>query len=113
MEGKQAGAKIICVDPRLSNTGSIADWWLPAWPGTEPVLLLAIARLLLEDRHLGPRVRAALGQLGDLPARRAPGRRADLRRFGPALLDDYADYTPRVRRPSAASTPTPIREIAG
>ena len=48
MEGKQAGATVICVDPRLSNTGSLADYWLPAWPGTEAALLLAIARLLLE-----------------------------------------------------------------
>jgi anaerobic selenocysteine-containing dehydrogenase len=48
MEGKQAGATVICVDPRLSNTGALADWWLPAWPGSEAALLLAIARLLLE-----------------------------------------------------------------
>jgi anaerobic selenocysteine-containing dehydrogenase len=49
MEGKAKGAKVICVDPRLSNTGAKADYWLPAWPGTEPFLLLAIARLLSRD----------------------------------------------------------------
>ena len=48
IEGQQRGAKVICVDPRLSNTASMVDHWLPAWPGTEPVLLLALARLLLE-----------------------------------------------------------------
>ncbi len=39
---------MICVDPRLSNTGAKADFWLAPWPGTEPVMLLAIARLLIE-----------------------------------------------------------------
>ena len=48
IEGQQNGATVICVDPRLSNTASMVDHWLPAWPGTEPVLLLALARLLLE-----------------------------------------------------------------
>ncbi|MDH3754451.1 MAG: molybdopterin-dependent oxidoreductase [Acidimicrobiia bacterium] len=48
MEAKKSGATIICVDPRLSNTGSVADHWLPAWPGTEAFLLLSLAHLLLE-----------------------------------------------------------------
>ena len=49
MEAKAKGATVICVDPRLSNTGAKADFWLAPWPGTEPVMLLAIARLLLEQ----------------------------------------------------------------
>ncbi len=49
MEGKAKGAKVICVDTRLSNTGAKADYWLSTWPGTEPFLLLAIARLLIEN----------------------------------------------------------------
>lgn len=49
IEAQQKGATVICVDPRLSNTGSKADHWLPAWPGTEPFLLLTLARLLLEN----------------------------------------------------------------
>ncbi|MCY3951685.1 MAG: molybdopterin-dependent oxidoreductase, partial [bacterium] len=47
IEAQGKGATVICVDPRLSNTGAKADHWLPAWPGTEPFLLLAIARLLV------------------------------------------------------------------
>ncbi len=47
IEGKQAGAKLATIDPRLSNTASMSDIWLPTWPGTEPGLFLAIARELL------------------------------------------------------------------
>ena len=43
MEGRQAGAKLATVDPRLSNTASMSDYWLSTWPGTEAGLLLAIA----------------------------------------------------------------------
>ena len=48
MEAKKAGAKIICLDPRLSNTASKSDVWLPTWPGSETWILLAIANFLLQ-----------------------------------------------------------------
>jgi len=47
MEGLRKGAKLIVLDPRLSNTASKADVWLPTWPGSETTLLLSIARHLL------------------------------------------------------------------
>ncbi|MGF1466847.1 MAG: molybdopterin-dependent oxidoreductase [Sandaracinaceae bacterium] len=52
MEARAKGAKIICFDPRLSNTAARADVWLPTWPGSETTVLLAIARhLLATDRY--------------------------------------------------------------
>ena len=48
IEAMEKGARLICLDPRLSNTASRADVWLPTWPGSEAYLLLAIARHLLE-----------------------------------------------------------------
>ena len=47
MEGKEAGAKLITFDPRLSNTASKSDLWLPTWPGSEATVLLAIANHLI------------------------------------------------------------------
>ena len=49
MEGKTGGAKLIVVDPRLSNTASLADHWLPTWPGSEAAVLLAIANYLIQN----------------------------------------------------------------
>jgi anaerobic selenocysteine-containing dehydrogenase len=49
MEAKARGATLIVVDPRLSNSSAKADLWLPAYSGTEGALLLAIARILLEE----------------------------------------------------------------
>jgi anaerobic selenocysteine-containing dehydrogenase len=51
IEGKMSGAKIAVIDPRLSNTASMADYWLSPYPGTEAALLLAMAQVILsEDR---------------------------------------------------------------
>ncbi|MCZ7685022.1 MAG: molybdopterin-dependent oxidoreductase, partial [Sandaracinaceae bacterium] len=48
IEGKQRGAKLIVLDPRLSNTAARADCWLPTWPGTEAGVLLAMCNHLLQ-----------------------------------------------------------------
>ena len=48
MEAMEQGAQLIVLDPRLSNTASRADVWLPTWPGSEAWMLLAVARYLLE-----------------------------------------------------------------
>jgi anaerobic selenocysteine-containing dehydrogenase len=112
MEGRESGAKIICVDPRLSNTGSIADWWLPAWPGTEPVLLLAIARLLIEngtwDRDF---VRRWVNWDAYL-RQKHPARPATFDQLGPALLDDYEAHTPEEASRVCGIDVEAIREIA-
>ncbi len=49
IEGKTSGAKICVIDVRHSNTASKADWWLAPWPGTEAMLLLAIAKIILDE----------------------------------------------------------------
>ena len=47
MEGMEKGAKLITLDPRLSNTAAKSDVWLPTWPGSEATVFLAMARHLL------------------------------------------------------------------
>lgn len=52
IEAKNNGAKIAVIDTRLSNTASMADYWLSSWPGSEGAILLAIANIILqEDRY--------------------------------------------------------------
>ena len=54
IEGQSNGATLIVIDPRLSNTSAKADLWLPAYPGTEGALLLAMVRVLLEEELYDP-----------------------------------------------------------
>ncbi|MCB9778654.1 MAG: molybdopterin-dependent oxidoreductase [Alphaproteobacteria bacterium] len=49
IEAKMNGSKIVTFDPRLSNTAAKSDIWLPTWPGSETVVLLAIARHLVHS----------------------------------------------------------------
>ena len=52
IEGKTAGAKLAVMDPRLSNTASMADYWMPSYPGTEAAVLLAMAMVILGENRL-------------------------------------------------------------
>jgi len=49
MEAKAEGAKLITFDPRLSNTASMSDAWLPTYPGSENTILLAIGNHLIQN----------------------------------------------------------------
>src|SRR5437867_3213056 len=49
IEAKMNGAKLAVMDTRLSNTASMADYWLPTWPGSEAALLLAMAKVILDE----------------------------------------------------------------
>ncbi|MFZ5883501.1 MAG: molybdopterin-dependent oxidoreductase [Chloroflexota bacterium] len=49
IEAKTDGAKLITFDPRLSNTASMSDVWLPTYPGSENTVLLAIANHLIQN----------------------------------------------------------------
>ena len=45
------GAKLAVMDPRLSNTASMADYWMPTYPGTEAAVLLAMAKVILDENR--------------------------------------------------------------
>ncbi|MEO8687625.1 MAG: molybdopterin-dependent oxidoreductase [Solirubrobacteraceae bacterium] len=116
MEGKHAGGKIAVIDPRLSNTASMADHWLPAWPGTEGALLLAIAKVLLdEDRFDREFVRRWVNWRTYL-RHRAPGAEPTFPNFVAELRREYARFTPEYAEAEtgvpAATVVQVAREIA-
>ena len=46
---QKRGAKLICVDPRFTNTAAKADQWLAINPGTDLAFVLALTYVVLED----------------------------------------------------------------
>jgi anaerobic selenocysteine-containing dehydrogenase len=89
---RSRGGKLVVVDPRRSRTAEAADEWIAVRPGSDPFLLAAMVRVLLDED---------LVDLGDVGAY-VEG----LERLGPALAafgpDDVAEVTgvdaPTIRR---------------
>jgi len=65
------GARLVSVAPRLSLTVSNADEWLPAKPGTEGLVALAVARVVWEARGRDAALAPHLGDVSveDIAAR--------------------------------------------
>jgi len=49
-EAKEAGAKIVSVDPKYTNTSSVCDsQWIPIKPGTDAAMLIAMAYVIIKE----------------------------------------------------------------
>ena len=111
-EGKARGAKLAVVDVRLSNTASMADWWLAPWPGTEAKMLLAMAHVILqEDLYDAEFVETWVNWREYLTARR-PGRPVTFETFIAALKEEYAWATPAAAAKECGVAAATIVEIA-
>jgi anaerobic selenocysteine-containing dehydrogenase len=48
-DARARGMKMISIEPRLSQTGAKAAQWIPIRPGTDVVMLLAMAKTLIDE----------------------------------------------------------------
>jgi anaerobic selenocysteine-containing dehydrogenase len=94
IEGKMKGAKLAVMDPRLSNTASMADYWLPTWPGSEAAVLLAMARILLVEGLYNREYLRRWVNWQEYLAAEHPWEPQTFDRFVELLIDVYAEYTP-------------------
>jgi anaerobic selenocysteine-containing dehydrogenase len=49
IDAMERGMKLVAIEPRFSQTGAKADEWIPIRPAKDVMLLLGMARVLLED----------------------------------------------------------------
>jgi anaerobic selenocysteine-containing dehydrogenase len=79
---KKAGAQLIVVDPRRTPIARAADQWLPARPGTDAALALAMANVIIEeglyDREFVDAWCAGLDTLRDRARQYAPAIASDI-----------------------------------
>ena len=112
IEGKSRGARLIVIDPRLSNTSAKADMWLPANPGTEAALLLAIARELVSSgRYNKEFVRRWVNWDAWLEAVH-PDLPRTFESFEAALLKEYAQFTPEYAEAETGVSAAQVIEAA-
>ncbi len=48
-DARKKGAKLVVMDPRLSNSAGIADLWIAPWPGTEAAIYLYLTNRILQE----------------------------------------------------------------
>jgi menaquinone reductase, molybdopterin-binding-like subunit len=96
-EGRERG-RLVQIEPRMSLTGANADVWLPARPGTEGLLALALAHAVLARGRYGGEDRADWASaLADY----APERVAERCGLDAAAVQALADEFARSPRPLA------------
>ena len=112
IEGKMRGAKICVIDTRLSNTASMADWWLSPWPGTEAALLLAIANVLVRERRYDREYVRRWVNWDEYLREERPDLPQTFEGFERGLEELYASYTPAFAAQESGVDAAKIVEIA-
>ncbi|MBN9109756.1 MAG: molybdopterin-dependent oxidoreductase [Pseudonocardia sp.] len=112
LEGKQAGAKLVVLDPRMSNTAGHADVWLAPWPGSEAAILLAVASHLLRSRRIDEPYLRRWFNWPTYLRERHPDVEPTFDAFLDRLEADYAGYTVDFAAEEAQVPAGRIEEIA-
>ena len=112
IEGKMKGAKLATMDPRLSNTASMSDYWLPTYPGTEAAVLLAMALIILQEGlYNRDYLENWVNWEAYLKARHAD-KAVTFENFIAAMIEEYAEFTPEYAESESGVKAETIREIA-
>ena len=112
IEGKMAGAKIAVLDPRLSNTASHADWWLPTQPGSEAAVLLAMARVMLDEGLVDREFVRRWVNWEEFLREERPGAPLTVERFLEELRGLYREFTPEFAERESGVPAAKIAEVA-
>jgi len=108
MEGMTKGAKLIVLDPRLSNTASMADHWLPTYPGSETAVFLAIAKIILDEGSYNREFVENWVNWDAYMAACFPDEPADFDHFIVKIREAYARFTPEY---AAEEAGIPVEQI--
>ena len=112
VQAQTGGARMCVIDVRLSNTASRADWWLAPWPGTEAMLLLSFAHVILQENlHDREFLRQWVNWREFLAVRR-PDAEPSFELFLDELAGTYAFASPEAAAAECGVAATTIREVA-
>ena len=108
LEGMMDGAKLIVIDPRLSNTAAMANHWLPTWPGSEPALFLCWAKMILEKGTYDRDFLENQVNWNEWMEAEHSNEPCKFERFIELLIEEYAEYTPEF---AANECKVPVEQI--
>jgi len=94
IEAKMKGAKLAVLDPRLSNTASMADYWMPSYPGTEAAVLLAMAKILMDEGLYNRAYMERWVNWEEYLRKMHPGSAVTFETYIEKMQEEYAEFTP-------------------
>ncbi len=112
MEGVMQGAKLAVMDPRLSNTASMASYWMPTYPGTEAAALLAMVKVILEEGLYDRAYMHDWVNWDEYMRAVHPGEELDFDLFIKKLIEAYKEYTPEFASNETGIRPEMITKVA-
>ena len=112
IESKNSGTKIAVMDIRLSNTASRADYWMATYPGTEAAVLLAMAKIMLDENLYNETyLRNWINWEAWLEADH-PETESSFENFILKLREEYSEYTPEFAEQESGVSAESIRDVA-
>ena len=112
IEGMMKGAKLAVMDPRLSNTASMSDYWMPTYPGSEAAVLLAMAKVILDEGLYNTEFLKDWVNWEAYLEAQHPSKKLDFDTFIAAMQEEYAEYTPAFAAQEAGIDADMIVEVA-
>jgi anaerobic selenocysteine-containing dehydrogenase len=110
--GKRRGAKLCVIDVRLSNTAAASDYWLSPWPGTESLLLLSMAQVILEEGLEDGEFLERWVNWREFLELKRPGVKHSFAMFLEELKEHYAFARPQVAEAECGVPADTIRKVA-
>ena len=112
IEGMMKGAKLAVMDPRLSNTASMANYWMPTYPGSEAAVLLAMAKIILDEGLYHETFMKNWVNWQDYLRKVRPDLPETFDAFISAIREEYREYTPEYAASEAGIDAESIVEVA-
>ncbi len=112
IEAKMKGGKLATMDPRLSNTASMSDYWMPSYPGTEAAVLLAMAKIILEKGLYNRPFLENWTNWETYLEKRHPDTAVTFENYIEKMIGEYAEYTPEFAEKESGVKAEMIREVA-
>jgi len=112
IEGMMKGAKLAVMDPRLSNTASMANYWMPTYPGSEAAVLLAMAKVILDKGLYNEKFLRTWVNWKAYLQKMHPDKEATFENFIESMREMYAEYTPEFAAKEADIDPETIVDVA-
>jgi anaerobic selenocysteine-containing dehydrogenase len=112
IEGMMNGAKLAVMDTRLSNTASMADYWMPTYPGSEAAVLLAIANIIIRERLFNEKFLRDWVNWRESLAQIDPNAAITFENFIDQLEKLYTEYTPEFAEAESGVAAETIIDVA-